>query len=256
MPALLLFTINGEVTCSVCLGYAGRLYTPGQEPQLPIHDRCDCSYTPVWIDEGTTPDQPAHEHPEINARLATIEERLDRIETALVAIEAGIRDVIGHQVRGAADQVAYFDSANTVVGDASLRFLAKTLLTLAAAANPTIQAQHTAEGTTTCAVIRACAPAARGAGANAFVGVMSTSWAASEYAGWGEFGTGADLAGLLLSANTGLTRIASKGYACIDANNTGGVPQLGFFGATPTTRPTCTDLPSLLAGLAALGLIT
>ena len=118
MPSLMLFTINGEYTCPQCMALAGRIFTPETAPTLPIHDNCNCSMTPVWIDEGGDPGGGGGgvDLAEIMNRLDRLEGRMDVIEAGLLAIQTQLRDIVGQAVRGIAGQVAVFDAADSVAG--------------------------------------------------------------------------------------------------------------------------------------------
>ncbi len=235
MPAMLLFQLNGEFSCEVCQGFAGRLYVPGTEPQLPIHDNCDCSYAQVFIDEGDTdPDAPAmHTHPEIAALQADFAELLQ----AFMTLNDSIRDLIGHQVRGSNNQVGVFESADTIAGSSALTVAhpeggdSSLYLKGTIDATVVIQAQNDSDAAAAVAAVRAHGAASRGAGVTASLEVLSTNTARTGYEGWGMLETGAGLPGLLITTVDGPIH----------------------FGANDT--PIATDLATLLTALQGMNLV-
>jgi len=72
-------------------------------------------------EEGPAPPV-THEHPEIMARIQAIESVLDTIEETLLDLQARARDIVGQSAQGAANQIAYFESADTLIGSTALTF--------------------------------------------------------------------------------------------------------------------------------------
>ncbi len=55
-------------------------------------------------------------------RIDAIETVLDSIEEALLELQTRMRDIVGQSARGAANQVAYFESSDVLIGSTALTF--------------------------------------------------------------------------------------------------------------------------------------
>lgn len=91
-------------------------------------------------EEGPAPPPVTHEHPEIMARIYVIEGVLDAIEESLLDLQARARDIVGQSAHGTANQITYFESADTLIGSTALTFDGDD--TINAALGPMIIATH------------------------------------------------------------------------------------------------------------------
>jgi len=224
---MLIYLMRGE-TCTVCQNLAGRLYTPGTEPQLPIHDRCDCYYENVTIPESGTI-VTGDGDPDIWARIYTLERRINRLELIILRIQTMLHDLIAASVgggagSGVAGNIAFFKGPEQIIGDTKLTYTGEKIVALAGnipndAVGISAQNESTAAGS----------QAALRASANPDTPDNNIDLIAIQ-GGAGQVRSGAGLSELQLTAAAG---------------------QIKFSHAAPV----CTDLPTLLAGLTALGLI-
>ena len=224
---MLIYLMRGE-TCAVCQNLAGRLYTPGTEPQLPIHANCDCYYETVTVNEGDPGGGGGGGNPEIWAALNSMDERLDRLERAIMEIQTSIRDILAQGVggggtgvgAGGGHRVAYFEGGENVVGDTGLTYVdGESFFLDGSSASPMLLQVRNASGA---AVLRA----------HGSPNINANNVSLIAYSG----SVGELIAASGLSGGLYITSAAGP---------------LHFFYAAPT----CTDLPTLLAGLAGIGLI-
>jgi len=224
---MLIYLMRGE-TCAVCQNLAGRLYTPGTEPQLPIHDKCDCYYENVIIPEGE-PGGGGGGDPDVWAHIYALEEQLDRLERAIMEIQTSIRDILAQGIggggtgagSGGGHRVAYFEGDENIIGDTGLTYIdGESFFLDGSSGSPMLLQVRNASGA---AVLRA----------HGSPSINANNVSVIAYSGSvGELIASSGLAG-------GLYITSAAG-------------PLHFFYAAPV----CTDLPTLLAGLTALGLIS